>query len=239
MSHYKWLSLVGILWASQALAITVDGTRDAEYGAAVAVQSLQTQFGDVLALDNLGGSELDAAYAKFDGGRLYLMFTGNHEPNFNKLEVFIDSVAGGENVLSGTPQYDFNNGTNWISQNLGGAKMDAGLTVDYHMFSRWGGGNTPGGYEVDFINRQNGANVTVPGASETSPASVGLIASGSIPAGDVGPNASGTSLTQNLLFAINNNNIAGVTGGTGASDTTAAAAVATGMEFSVALADIG
>jgi hypothetical protein len=42
-----------------------------------------------------------------------------------------------------------------------------------------------------------------------------------------------------LEFAINNNNADGVFGGTGPADQTAAAAVTTGMEFSIALADIG
>ena len=68
----------------------------------------------------IGGSELDAAYARVSGGRLYLMLTGNHESNFNKLDVFIDSVVGGENTLSGAPQYDFPDGPGWISQNLAG-----------------------------------------------------------------------------------------------------------------------
>jgi hypothetical protein len=46
-------------------------------------------------------------------------------------------------------------------------------------------------------------------------------------------------LTQPLDFAINDNNAAGVAGGTGAADQVAAAAVTTGMEFSIALADLG
>jgi hypothetical protein len=76
---------------------------------------------------NLGGSELDAAYARVENGRLYVLFTGNHEPNFNKLDVFIDSVAGGENVLSSTPQYDFSPSPGvYISQNMGGLTFDTG-----------------------------------------------------------------------------------------------------------------
>ena len=45
--------------------------------------------------------------------------------------------------------------------------------------------------------------------------------------------------TQNLDFAIDNNNGAGVVAGTGDADPGVAAAVTTGMEFSIALADIG
>src|SRR5688572_1051641 len=237
----RFLLLAAFIFSAaiEASAITVDGTRDPEYGPAIVVQAVDTQFGDANPPTNLGGSELDAAYAKIEGGRLYLMLTGNHEPNFNKLEVFIDSVAGGENQLSGTPQYDFNLGTQWNSQAMGGMTLDAGFTLDYHLFSRWGGNNTPGPYEADFVNRQGGASAMVPGSAGVTPAPVNLQASGTIAAGALGPNASGTALTQNLDFAINNNNADGVFGGTGPADQTAAAAVTTGMEFSIALADIG
>jgi hypothetical protein len=237
-----FIAIVGLLLATKAHAVTVDGTRDDEYGAAISVQAVETGFGNANPPTVLGGSELDAAYARITGGRLYLMFTGNHEPNFNKLDIFIDSVAGGENTFSSTPEYDYQPSPgNWISENLGTMVMDAGIDVDYHLFSRWGGATN--GYEVDFVNRAGGVNAMVPGASETSAPAVGLIASGSIPAGDLGPNASASSLTQPLAFAINNNNTAGVDGCDGSgcllADQVAAAAVTTGMEFSIALADLG
>ena len=229
------LAVAGIFASSTIAAPVVDGTRDLDYGAPVSVQTTQTQFGDAAPPGALGGSELDAAYARIEGGRLYLLLTGNHEPNFNKLEVFIDSVAGGENSLSATPQYDFSPSPGfWISQNLGGLTFDTGFAADYHLFSRHGGS-----YEVDFVNRQGGAAAMVPGASQAGTPTAGLVSTGFIPAGDVGPNASASSLTQNLEFAIDNNNAAGVTGGTGAADPLAAAAVTTGMEFSIALADLG
>jgi hypothetical protein len=239
MNRVSIAAVLVLAWSAVASAITVDGTLDAEYGAAVAVQMVDTEFGDAFPPNALGGSELDAAYAAFESGRLYLMFTGNHEPNFNKLDVFIDSVAGGENVLSGTPEYDFFNGTIWISQNMGGMVLDAGFEADYHLFSRWGGGNTPGPYEADFVNRQGGTSAVVPGSSAVTDAPVNLVAIGVIPAGDIGPNTSESALTQNLEFAIDNSNGAGVLGGTGPADMNAAAAVLTGMEFSIALADIG
>ena len=230
--------IVGALAVPTWAAPVVDGTRDAEYGVAVAVQAVETQFGDANPPGNLGGSELDAAYARVEGGRLYIMLTGNQEPNFNKLEIFIDSVAGGENTLSGTPQYDFSPSPGfWISQNLAGLTFDAVFAADYHLFSRWGGG--PGPFEVDFVNRSGGGSATVPGASAAGSAAVGLVSTGTIPAGDIGPNASGSSLTQNLDFAIDDNNAAGVSGGTGTANVAAALAVTTGMEFSIALADLG
>lgn len=246
MKRFLLLAAVLLPWAASASAITVDGTVDGDYGAAISVQAVETHFGNALPPGVLGGSELDAAYAKIEGGRLYLMLTGNHEPNFNKLEVFIDSVAGGENTLSNVPEYDFFNATPangfpWNSRNLGGMTFDTGFDADYHLFSRWGSGTS--GYEVDFVNRSGGASMMVPGSNHISAAAVGLVAASAIPSGDVGTNASGTALTQNLEFAINNNNAAGVDGCDGSgcllANQAAALAVTTGMEFSIALADIG
>jgi hypothetical protein len=242
---FHYAILCAALCALPASAITVDGTLDPAYGAPIVVQTVETQFGDANPPGALNGSELDAAYAHVSGGRLFLMFTGNQEPNFNKLDIFIDSQAGGENTLSPTPDYDFfdpggcGGGGCWISTNLNGLTFDAGFDADYHLFSRWGGGGTPGPYEADFVNRQGGGSATVPGSTGVGSATVGLVSTGFIPAGNVGPNASGTALTQSLDFAINDNNAAGVLGGTAAADQVAAAAVTTGMEFSIALADIG
>ncbi|HEX3598742.1 MAG TPA: PEP-CTERM sorting domain-containing protein [Lacipirellulaceae bacterium] len=221
--------------AVPASAITVDGTLDGGYGAALAVQTAATGFGDASPPGSLGGSELDAAYATISGGRLYFMLTGNHEPNFNKLDVFIDSTPGGENTLTNTPQYDFFNGSTWISQNMAGLTFDTGFNADYHLFSRWGSGTS--GYEADFINRSGGGIAQVPGSTGASANAVNLQAAGFIPAGNIGTNASGTALTQNLEFAIDDNNAAGVTNST--ANAADALAVTTGMEFSIALADLG
>jgi MYXO-CTERM domain-containing protein len=46
-------------------------------------------------------------------------------------------------------------------------------------------------------------------------------------------------LASPLEFGFNNNNSAGVSGGTAAANQAAAAAVTTGLEFSIALADLG
>ena len=219
-------------------APAVDGTRDAAYGPALAVQTVQTQFGNSTG-GITGGGELDAAYATVEGGRLYVLLTGNIENNFNKVSVFIDSKAGGENVLSNVPQYDFNN----VSQNFGGLTFDSGFAADYHLFARWGGGGNV--FDVDIADRNGGggASVNVNGAAATTGAGT-AVQSGAVAPGNNGTNNLGNRaltgfLTQNLDFGFNNNNSAGVTGGTAAADPVAAAAVTTGFEFSVALADIG
>ena len=217
--------------AGSAQAITVDGTRDAGYGAALAVQTVETQFGDAGDPNGFGGGgELDAGYARIEGGRLYVMLTGNVEPNFNKLSVFIDSKAGGENVLSNGPQYDFND----VSQNFGGLTFDAGFEADYHVFGRWGGGN----FEVDIIDRAGG----LCGAACNGDFGAASIGGGTgIQSGSALGNGDGTTsfLSSALEFGFNNTNTAGVAGGTNAANQAAAAAVTTGFEFSVALADIG
>ncbi len=225
--------------ASPASAqIVVDGTKDAGYGAALAVQTVETQFGDSTG-GITGGGELDAGYAAIAGGRLYVMLTGNIENNFNKVSVFIDSKAGGENVLTNIPQYDFNN----VSQNFGGLTFDADFTADYHFFGRWGGGGNT--FEVDIADRAGGGNasVNVNGAAATVGAGT-AVQSGVVNPGNNGLNNVGSrSLTGFLVspleFGFNNNNNAGVVGGTAAANQAAAAAVTTGLEFSVALADIG
>ena len=228
-------ALLSAAIVGSAGAINVDGTKDAAYGPALAVQTVETQFGDSGG-PGTGGGELDAAYAVIQGGRLYVMLTGNQESNFNKMDIFIDSVPGGENTLSGTPDYDFDSGGYWISTNMAGLTFDTGFEADYHLFGRYGDQN--GNYDFDFVNRMGGASAMVPGSSAAAPLA-GAIGAGSIPAGNLGPNASASALSQVLEFAFNNSNTAGFAGGTGAANPADALAVTTGIEFSVALADLG
>ncbi|MEM8947344.1 MAG: PEP-CTERM sorting domain-containing protein [Planctomycetota bacterium] len=234
MKKFLVLAIV-CLMATPAAAITVDGTLDGAYGSALAVQTVETQFGDNMdpgGFSNEG--ELDAGYAAVDGGRLFVMLTGNVGQNFNKLSVFIDSQAGGENVLDGSLTYDFGD----VGANFDGLTFDSGFEADYHIFGRWGGG----AFEVDVVDRA----ASTPGAElgNSGAASVGAgtgIQSGTVMAGGTATTGAdaGTFLTQDVDFGFNNTNIAGVVGGTGAADPVAAAAVTTGFEFSIALADIG
>ena len=228
---------VGAMAATGAAsaAPVIDGTVDGAYGAPLAVQTVETQFGDSSG-GLSGGGELDAGYAVVDGSRLYVAITGNIEPNFNKVSIFIDSVAGGENVLDGSLAYDFGD----VASNFGGLTFDTGFEADYHLFGRWGGG-TPT-FELDIVDRANstaGAELGNFGAATTGAGTA--IQSGTIAAGvtaTTGADA-GTFLTQDVDFAFDNSNSAGVLGGTAAADAAAAAAVATGLEFSIDLADLG
>ena len=125
------LAAAFILSASQVRAITVDGTLDGAYGSALAVQTVETGFGD-------NQSELDAGYATIDSGRLYIMLTGNIENNGNKLEVFIDSKPGGQTV--------FTSAGNDLSQNMNGLKFDVGFAANYYLDLR----HSPTAFNVDF-----------------------------------------------------------------------------------------
>jgi hypothetical protein len=239
MNRWFGFLLVGLMAAQASAQIVVDGTLDAAYGGPLAVQTVETQFGDSTGGIS-GGGELDAGYAAISGGRLYIMLTGNVEPNFNKVSVFIDSTPGGENVLTNIPQYDFNN----VSQNFGGLTFDAGFQADYHFFGRWGAanGNT---FEVDIANRAGGGNASAPVNGALASTGAGTpVQSGVVNPGNNGLNSAGNRvlagfLTSPLEFGFNNTNSAGVAGGTNAANQAAAAAVTTGVEFSVALADIG
>ena len=197
--------------ASAALAITVDGIKDVSYGGALAVQTVQTQFGD-------NQSEWNAAYGRVEAGRLYLMFTGNLEANFNRLEIFIDSKAGGQSV--------FDSSGNDNASSMDGLVFDGGFTADYHLILRRGndGGNDK--FDLDFANL---------GAQSASGYFDFFGGGGLVGSGNTGTGVNGSSIG----VGYDNSNLAGITGGTGAADQTAALAVMTGMELSIALSDLG
>jgi hypothetical protein len=213
--------VIGLLSAPAFAVPSLDGSKDAEYGAALAVQTLETQFGDA---NPNGGSELDAAYAKVEGGVLYLMLTGNLENNFNKLNIFIDSVAGGQNVL----QNDANNGgtnpenDNWAGKHAG-MTFDTGFDADFLITLRNGnfGGDR---FQIDFATIGGGL-----GAFQAADDIFGGTLTG----------ANAAALANGTGVAFNNSNVAGVAGGTGAADQTDAQAVLTGIELAIPLAAIG
>jgi len=217
MKLFICLITTGLLALPASASIIVDGSKDASYGAALAVQTVQTDFGDEQGGND--GSELDAGYAKVWGGRLYLMLTGNLQANFNKLDIFIDSQAGGENILSGAPGNDG-------SGIMAGLKFDAGFEADYGIIVRRGsfGGDI---FDLDFsvlgtATFDNYSNIAG-GVNDNFSVSTGT---GSANASPIG-------------VGFNNSNVLGIAGGTGAADPVAAAAVTTGLELSIDLADIG
>ncbi|HQY87419.1 MAG TPA: PEP-CTERM sorting domain-containing protein [Tepidisphaeraceae bacterium] len=227
-------ALATVLVSTSAFAQTIDGSRDPSYGAALAVQTVGTQFGNSTLGDVIqaNGSELAAAYGRIADGTLYLMFTGNLESNYNKIDIFIDSTAGeGQNQLRGdNPDVDFNNlnrmgndGTN------NGLKFDADFAADhfltasvgangpnFEMFSNYADLRTAGGGNGFYTGSSGPASAPfahITGYADGNPANPAL----------------------GLEWGLNNSNTAGVPDFGGSVDPLAAAAVTTGVEVKIPL----
>ncbi|MGJ8723391.1 MAG: hypothetical protein ACSHYB_02450 [Roseibacillus sp.] len=161
-------------------------------------------------------NQLDAVYASVVNGRLNLMVTGNLENNFNKLDFFFDT---NDTITTNVMTAAGNDST----ANLNGMTFDIGFAPDYQITVRQGFR-----FDADIADIGTAAfdsYVDVFGGSGTG----------------FGTTATGTVNGDSLSFALNNSNTAGILeeGGGTAADQTAALAVTTGVELSVALADIG
>jgi hypothetical protein len=210
-----------LAFAGSALAATVDGTLEGAYGAPLATQATQTQFGDasISLIDYANGSELDAAYGYISGGVLYLFLAGNLESNFNKLELFLDTKAGGQNQMrADNPNVDFN-GLN----RLAGLKFDAAFSPDYYI--GWSGGYDGSGYRL-FANY---AELLTTGGG------VGNYL-GSNTAATSGPLSGGTN-PDGIEITINNSNAGGVGGG--CASPALFPLVGTGAEYAIPLSALG
>ena len=189
----------------------IDGVRDPEYGAARAVQTVQTGFGDNL-------NELDAAYSSCDGSRLSLMLTGNIQDNFNRLDIFIDSRAGGQTI--------FDSAGNDNASAMDGLQFDAGFTADYHVIVRRGTALANPTFDLDFADL----------AAQSASGYFDIMAGGGLD----GTGSTGTGINASpILVGYDGSNVAGVTAGSGAANQAAAAAVTTGLELGIALSDLG
>ena len=221
--------LAALAAAQHVSADVLDGSRAGDpYGPAIAVQQVQTQFGDNL-------SELNAAYGvATEGAFLKVVLTGQVENNFNRLNIFIDSVVGGQSTIGP----DTNNGglnppTDFLAENYSGKgasasengpgfTFDSGFEADYAIIARNGnfGGNR---FDLSFLSIGNDS------VNETS----NDIFGGSLTGVNASVGASGIGV------GYDNSNVAGVTGGTSAANTAAALAVETGLELWIPMAAIG
>ncbi|MCW5765436.1 MAG: hypothetical protein KIT68_05615 [Phycisphaeraceae bacterium] len=163
---------------------TLDGTKDAVYGVPIALNNNRTGFGNANngSPSNSNGSELNGLYAVVSGGTLYLLATGNFEGNGNKVEIFIDSVAGGQNVIQNV---------GFPFDRLQGLTFEPGFDADYWF----GPNNFAGTFYLD------AATIGSPGSY-----------AGSVAAGGPGGVFTGGSNPDNIAGAMNNSNIAGVDG---------------------------
>ncbi|NOY41105.1 MAG: PEP-CTERM sorting domain-containing protein [Planctomycetes bacterium] len=151
MSSLKWLVVCVVAITTTAMcgpawAVTViDGNASVADGyASLSVQNTDTQFGDATTGDPInggGGSEIDQVFAKIENGRLYMVIAGNLETNFNKLDLYIDSTAGGVNqIIQDGAGGAMNNVPAGVDPFSGGAfegsnglTFDAGFTADYFL----------------------------------------------------------------------------------------------------------
>jgi hypothetical protein len=79
------------------------------------------------------GSEIDAVYGRIFNGKLYLLVTGNMQSNFNKMSLFFDVQAGGQNQMRGNNvDIDFNGLNRMGDDGTGnGLKWDTAFSPDY------------------------------------------------------------------------------------------------------------
>lgn len=202
---------VGLLTTSASAAPIVDGTRDGAYGGPLAVQTVETGFSDNL-------NELNAGYGLLEGGKLYLMLTGNIQANFNRLDIFIDSKVGGQSV--------FDSAGNDNAQVMDGLVFDAGFTADYHLIARRG---------TDLGNPQFNLDFADLGAQSASGYFDFLAGSGLVGTGTTGTGVNAVGIE----VGYDDSNAAGISGGNGPANQAAAAAVTTGLELGIALSDLG
>ncbi|MEZ4334170.1 MAG: hypothetical protein R3F35_20660 [Myxococcota bacterium] len=128
----------------------IDGTVDAIYGEPLSTQNTNTQFGDAVGGDPIGGtgSEIDRVFATVTNGRLYVVMAGNLDAAFMKLEVFIDSGPGGVASIDASalpggvdafccggfmPPDGSNLFNDGALQRMDGLAFDAGFTADHYL----------------------------------------------------------------------------------------------------------
>ncbi|MCK4340332.1 MAG: hypothetical protein KAY37_01240 [Phycisphaerae bacterium] len=188
------------------------------------VQDGQTGYGD----SNIGrpnfaaGSELDSAYGVVYGDTLYLTFAGNFETSGNRLHVFFDTRAYGQQQL------DANNPDKGVLLRLGpgaegpGLKFKSGFEADFWLSVN--GVGDPVMVYADFAELYDDVNAPTPegwyvGAGE-------FVCGGEITltGGDPDPPA--------IQVALDNRNVAGVSGGF---DADYGAGVTTGFELAIPL----
>jgi len=219
-------AVAAALCADPAVAVTVDGVLDLEYGPPLAVQTTQTSFEDSspgLSPDPVriaNGSELDALYAFVDGNVLRLMLAGNlgfccsaSYSHQEVLDVFIDSQPGGQSTLRNDNPLVGWAGTALMG--LAGLSFDLGFEPDYWLGCTI---NTYSSYaELPAAGRGEAYNL-----GSNLVGAPGVLTNGINPFG--------------ILIAVDNSNAAGV--GTGCAPASGAR-VTTGIEWAIPLAAIG
>ncbi len=151
----------------------IDGTLvgdESLYGPVLSQQNTNTQFGNSTFGDPANayqGSEIDQIFGTVIDGHLHMLITGNLESNFNKLTLFVDSVAGGVNTIAGdelpggvdgfccggfAPPRGNNTGGFGALERMNGWTFDTGFNADYLLIFNNGNEkvNPNTGDEVEF-----------------------------------------------------------------------------------------
>ena len=139
--------------SAPAQPVSIDGSYDASFGHALAVQTDVTGFG-------LADSELDGAYDLIADGYLYLFFSGNLQNNGNNLNIFIAGAGGQSTLKAANPG---NLGANNLSV-MNGSQFSPGFQAAY-AFNINNNGNT---LTVSQYNLLNNTAVDALGALTTS-----------------------------------------------------------------------
>ena len=164
-------------------------TTGVSYGSPLAVQTVNTGFGDSTVGDGTssGGSELDAAYGNISGTTLYLFLAGNFENNGNLCNIFIDDGgSGGQSTLTGVTNGGF-------SGNMTGSQFSSGFAANLELDVNDYQGTM---YVDQYVMTATTRNHTY---LQSIPLAAGI----------------GSGTLSGISFAMNNTNAAGVSGDTG------------------------
>ena len=155
------IAVASCYFTTTGTAQVVNGTLvgdESFYGPALSIQNTDTQFGDAFLGDPqfADGSEINQVFGTVSDGRLHMLVTGNLESNFNKLEVFVDTGAGGVNSIVGSELPTTVDGfcctqdginlpdpANGALQRMDGLTFDADFDANYYLTFTNGDESTP------------------------------------------------------------------------------------------------
>jgi hypothetical protein len=190
--------------------INMNGTLGAGYGSALAVQTINTGFGDSTVGDgtSAGGSELDAAYGTIQGGYLDIFLAGNFEDNGNHANVFVSDGAAGQNTLNVSPSATMQT----MNGSVFSPGFNANLAIDLNDY-----------HETAYIEEYVGATLTGGYVG-----SVGV--PGGIGSGSPGPNG--------ILYGFNDTHVSTMGAAGAAANPAAMLSTTTGLEIGIPLSSL-
>jgi hypothetical protein len=161
-------TILALSCCATAQAITLDGLDiPSEAWSLKATQNSPTQFGNNPGGNqgSPGGSELNQIFAITVGNKLQIGITGNLEQNNNKLYIFLDGEAGGENVLA-ADNVDGPEGSTQIGTLANRITFPAGVTMDHGLKIELSAANSV--YNVNYFNLINNTFINVATGSGVS-----------------------------------------------------------------------